>query len=77
MFAFSPFSPTEVTGQKQLDYSFWSDVHILNAADKNTQREREREIEREREKKDTKQLYMFLSQTGSISIPLALPRRVH
>jgi len=31
--AFSSFSPTEVTGQKQLDYSFWSDVQILNAAD--------------------------------------------
>jgi len=43
---FSSFSPTEVTGQKQLDYSFWSDVQILNAADKNTERERERERER-------------------------------
>jgi len=46
--AFSSFSPTEVTGQKQLDYSFWSDVQILNAADKNIYIyiyiEREREI---------------------------------
>jgi len=42
MFSFSSFSPTEVTGQKQLDYNFWSDVQILNAADKNRDRERER-----------------------------------
>jgi len=41
--AFSSFSPTEVTDQKQLDYSFGSDVQILNAADKN----------KEKEKKDT------------------------
>ena len=33
--------------------------------------------EREREKKDTKQLYRFLPQTRSSSVPLALPRRVH
>jgi len=33
--------------------------------------------QREREKKDTKQLYMFLPQTGSSHVPLALPRRVH
>jgi len=39
--AFSSFSPTEVTGQKQLDYNFLSDVQILNAADKNRERERE------------------------------------
>jgi len=50
---FFSFSPTEVTGQKQLDYSFWSNVQILNAADKkHTERERERERERE---KNTKQ----------------------
>jgi len=42
---FSSFSPTELTGQKQLDYSFWSDVQILNAADKNRERERDRERE--------------------------------
>ena len=34
---FSSFSPTD---QKQLDYNFWSDVQILNAADKNRERER-------------------------------------
>jgi len=45
---FSSFSPTEVTGQKQLDYNFWSDVQILNAADKNRERERERERRRRR-----------------------------
>jgi len=38
--AFSSFSPTEVTGQKQLEYNFWTDVHIRNTVDKN------REIER-------------------------------
>jgi len=37
---FSPFSPTEVTEKKQLDYSFWSDVQSQNAADKNRERER-------------------------------------
>jgi len=37
----------------------------------------EREREREREKKDTKQLYMFLPQTESSHVPLALSRRVH
>ena len=67
--AFSLFSPTEVTVQKQIEFSFWSDVQNLNAADKNR--------EREREKKDTKQLYRFLPQTGSSHVPLALPRRVH
>jgi len=36
---FSSLSPTEVTDQKQLEYSFWSDVQILDAADK-TERER-------------------------------------
>jgi len=65
--AFSSFFPIEVTNQKQLDYSFWRDVQILTVADKN----------REREKKDTKQLYMFLPQTGSSLVPLALLRRVH
>jgi len=39
--AFSSFSPTEVTIQKQIELSFWSDVQNLNAADK-TERERER-----------------------------------
>jgi len=47
--AFSSFSPTEVTGQKQLEYNFWSDIQILNAMDK-TERERERERDRERGK---------------------------
>jgi len=42
MFTFSPFSPTEVTNQKQIEFSFWSDDQNLNAADK-TERERERE----------------------------------
>jgi len=41
--AFSSFSPTEVTSQKQLDYNFWSDVQIPNAADKNKERDRERD----------------------------------
>ena len=36
--AFSSFSPTEVTSQKQLEYNFWSDVQILNAADKKRER---------------------------------------
>jgi len=36
-----------------------------------------REGEREREKKDTKQLYCFLPQSGSSTVPLALPRKVH
>jgi len=48
--AFSSFSPTEVTDQKQLEYSFWSDVQILDAADK---------TEREKEERH-KQLYKFL-----------------
>jgi len=67
--AFSSFSPTEVTDQKQLGYIFWSDVEILDAADK-TERER---VKEERHK----QLYRFLPQTGSSHVPLALPRRVH
>jgi len=33
--------------------------------------------EREREEKDTKQLYMFLPQSGSSLASLALSRRVH
>jgi len=37
---------------------------------------KQREREREREKKDTKQLYRFLSQTGSSLVSLALSRRV-
>jgi len=45
------FSPTEVTDQKQIEFSFWSDNQNLKAADK---------TEKEREKKDTKQLYRFL-----------------
>ena len=45
MLPFSSFSPTEVTGQKQLDYIFWGDVQILNVEDKNRERERERERE--------------------------------
>jgi len=72
MLAFSSFSPTEVNGQKQLDYIFWSDVQNLNATDKNIYIYIYRERERERE-----QLYRFLPQTGSSHIPLALPRRVH
>jgi len=66
--AFSLFSPTEVNVQKQIEFSFSSDVQNLNAADK---------TERGREKKDTRQLYRFLPQTGSSTVPLALPRRVH
>jgi len=69
VFPFSSFSPTEVTDQKQIEFSFLGDNQNLNAADKNKGRERE--------KKDTKQLYRFLPQTGSSPIPLALPRRVH
>jgi len=57
--AFSSFSPTEVTDQKQIEFNFWSVNQNLNAADKN----------REREKKDTKQLYKFLPQTGSSPVP--------
>jgi len=72
--AFSSFSPTEVTDQKQIKFSFSGDVQNLNAADRT---EREREREREREKKDTKQLYRSLPQTGSSHVTLALPRRVH
>ena len=49
VFAFSSFSPTEVTVQKQIEFSFWRDNQNLNAVDKN----------REIEKKDTKQLYRF------------------
>jgi len=41
--AFSSFSPTEVTDQKQIEFSFWSDNQNLNASDKNRERERERE----------------------------------
>ena len=40
---FSSSSPIEVTGQKQLEYSFWSDVQILNAADKHTHTHTQRE----------------------------------
>ena len=40
MLAFSSFSPTEVTDQKQIEFSFWSDNQNLNAADKNRERER-------------------------------------
>jgi len=39
--------------------------------------QRIKQREREREKKDTKQLHMFLPQTGSSPAPHALPRRVH
>jgi len=39
VFTFSSFSPTEVTDQKQIEFSFWSDNQNLNAADK-TERER-------------------------------------
>jgi len=67
--AFSSFSPTEVTVQKQIEFSFWSDNQNLKAADKSR--------EREREKKDTNQLYKFLPQTGSNPVPISLPRRVH
>ena len=40
MLVFSSFFSTEVTDQKQLDYNFWSDVQILNAADKNRERKK-------------------------------------
>ena len=53
---------TEVTVQKQIEFSFESEVQNLNAADKYR--------EREREKKETKQLYRFLPQTGSSLVPL-------
>jgi len=39
LFTFSLFSPTEITVQKQIEFSFWSDNQNLNAADK-TERER-------------------------------------
>jgi len=39
LLVFSSISPTEFKDQKQLDYSFWSDVQILNAVDKNRERE--------------------------------------
>jgi len=42
-----------------------------------THTHRERERERERRERDTRQLYMFLPQTGSSPVPLALSRRVH
>ena len=68
VFSFS--SPkTEITVQNLIEFSFWSSVQSLNAADKGR--------ERERENKDTKKLYMFLPQTESSPVPLALPRRVH
>ena len=41
VFAFSSVSPTEVTDQKQIEFSFWSGNQNLNAADKNRERERE------------------------------------
>ena len=47
MFAFSSFSPTDVTDQKQIEFSFLSDNQNITAADKNREREREREKERE------------------------------
>jgi len=65
--AFSSFSPTEVTDQKQLKYSFWSDVQILDATDK-TERKKE---------EGHKQLYRFVPQTGSSLVPLALSRKVY
>jgi len=33
--------------------------------------------ERKEKKKDTSNLYRFLPQTGSSTVPLAPPRRVH
>ena len=39
MLAFSSFSPTKVTDQKQIDFSFWCDNQNVNAADKNIERE--------------------------------------
>jgi len=69
---FSSFSPTEVTDQKHIEFSFCCDNQNLNAADKNRERERERDRER-----DIKQLYRFYPQIGSSLVPLALPRRVH
>ena len=48
MLAFFSFSPTEFTDQKQLEYNFYSEVQVLDAADK-IERERKRERERERE----------------------------
>ena len=40
MLAFSSICPTEVTVQKQMEFSFWSDNQNLNAADKNKEKER-------------------------------------
>jgi len=60
--AFFSFSPPEATGQKLLDYNFWSDIQILNAADKNK--------EREREKKDRKQLYSSFHKPEVVLSPL-------
>ena len=60
MFAFSSFSPTDVTDQKQIEFSFLSDNQNITAADKN----RERERERERERRKTQSNY-----TGSFHKP--------
>jgi len=40
VFVFSSFSPTEVTDQKQIEFSFWGDDQNLIAADKKKERER-------------------------------------
>jgi len=40
--AFSSFSPTEGTVQKQIEFSFWSDNQNLNAADKTERKKEER-----------------------------------
>jgi len=42
--AFSSFSPTEVTDQKQIEFNFWSDNQNLNAADKTERKERHKAI---------------------------------
>jgi len=76
--AFSSFSPKlKHTDQKQVETAYEVMFRTNLQRIKNREREREKERERERRKKDTKQLYMFLPQTGSSHVPLALPRRVH
>ena len=61
VFAFSSFSLTEVTDQKQIEFSFWSDNQNLNAADKP-----------ERERRKTQSNY-----TGSFHKPKVVLSPLH
>ena len=74
VFAFSSFSPTEVTDQKQIEFSFWSDNQNLNSADKthtHTHTHRERERERERERRKTQSNYTgFFHKPEVVMSPL-------